>query len=52
MALQEIRVRHAATQRVLFLSHAVRQMARPDMMITSDEIRTVIMQGELIGDEA
>ena len=51
MALQEIRVRRAATQRVIF-PHAVRQMARPDMMITPDEIRTVIMQGELIGDEA
>ena len=52
MALQEIleRVRHAATQRVLFLPHAVRQMARPDRMITSDEIRTVIMQGEVIED--
>ena len=52
MALQEIlaRVRRAATQRILFLPHAVRQMARPDRMITSDEIRTVIMQGEAIED--
>ena len=52
MASQEIleRVRSAATQRVLFLPHAVRQMARPDRMITPDEIRTVIMQGELIED--
>ena len=52
MASQEIleRVRRAATQRVLFLPHAVRQMARPDRMITSDEIRTVIMQGEVIED--
>lgn len=49
MASQEIleRVRSAATQRVLFLPHAVRQIARPDRMITPDEIRTVITQGEL-----
>ena len=49
MASQEIleRVRSAATQRILFLPHAVRQMARPDRMITPDEIRTVLMQGKL-----
>ena len=54
MASQEIgildHVRRAAAQRVLFLSHAVRQMARPDRMITPSEIRTIIMQGELIED--
>ena len=52
MASQEILedVRRAATQRILFLPHAVRQMARPDRMITPDEIRVVIMQGEVIED--
>lgn len=43
-------VRRAATQRILFLPHAVRQMARPDRMITPSEVREVIMQGALIED--
>ena len=52
MASQEILedVRRTATRRVLFLPHAVRQMARPDRMITPDEIRAVIMRGEVIED--
>jgi len=37
-------------RRAAFLPHAVRQMARPDRMITPNEIRAVIMQGELIED--
>ena len=44
------RVRRAAAQRLLFLPHAVRQMARPERMITSSEVRTVVEQGELIED--
>ena len=43
-------VRHAAGQRVLFLPHAVRQMARPERMITTEEIRSVVEQGEVIED--
>ena len=44
-------VRGAATRRILFLPHAVRQMARIERMITPGEIRTVIMQGDLIEDD-
>ncbi|MBI5014322.1 MAG: DUF4258 domain-containing protein [Deltaproteobacteria bacterium] len=43
-------VRGAALRRILFLPHAVRQMSRPDRMISSDEIRTVIVAGELVED--
>ena len=43
-------VRRAATQRLLFLPHAVRQMAHPDRMITPSEIRAVIEQGTIIED--
>ena len=43
-------VQRAATQRVLFLPHAIRQMARPDRVITPSEIGTVVMQGEVIED--
>ena len=32
------RVRQAAQQRVIFLPHAVRQMARPDRMIEPREV--------------
>ena len=43
-------VRHAVTQRLLFLPHAVRQMAHPDRMITPGKIRAVIEQGTMIED--
>ena len=41
-------VRLAAGKRILFLPHAVRQMARPDRMITTVDIRSVIFDGEII----
>ena len=44
------RVRHAAAQRVLYLPHAVHQMARPERMITPTEVRMVVERGELIED--
>ena len=43
-------VRRAATKRLLFLPHAVRQMARPERMITTREVREIVEQGELIED--
>lgn len=44
------RVKRAAAERLLFLPHAVRQMARPEGMITPGEIREIIQHGELIED--
>ena len=44
------RVRRAAAQRLLFLSHAIRQMSRPERMITPNEVRSVVLEGELIED--
>lgn len=43
-------VRRAAAKRLLFLPHAVRQMARPERMITPAEVRAIVEQGELIED--
>ena len=43
-------VRRAAAQRLLYLPHAVRQMARPERMITSSEVRAVVDLVELIED--
>ncbi len=43
-------VRRRAAMRVLFLPHAVRQMSRPDRMITTDEVRAVIDRGQIIED--
>jgi hypothetical protein len=42
------RIRAAATVKVLFLSHALLQMLRPDRMITRTEVRRVIAHGEVI----
>jgi hypothetical protein len=35
-------VRGAAGKRLLFLPHAIRQMSRPQRMISSDEVKTVV----------
>jgi Domain of unknown function (DUF4258) len=43
-------VRQAAAQRLLFLPHAIRQMSRPDRLITTSEIHSVVEHGEIIED--
>ena len=43
-------VRQAAAVRVLFLPHAVQQMARPERMISTAEVRQVVSTGEIIED--
>ncbi|MDD4888804.1 MAG: DUF4258 domain-containing protein [Phycisphaerae bacterium] len=44
------RVRLAARKKLLFLPHAVRQMIRPDRMITTAEVRSAVEAGDLIED--
>jgi Domain of unknown function (DUF4258) len=44
------KVRSSAAHRILFLSHAVRQMSRPDRMITTGEVRNVVATGVVIED--
>ena len=41
-------VREAAAKKVLFLPHALRQMLRPDRMISTLEVRSAIDHGEVI----
>ncbi len=43
-------VRLAAAKRLLFLPHTIRQMSRPDRMITTAEVESVIIEGEVIED--
>ena len=43
-------IRQAATKKLLFLPHAIRQMSRPDRMITTTEVNTVAITGDLIED--
>jgi Domain of unknown function (DUF4258) len=43
-------VREAANKRLLFLPHAIRQMSRPQRMISTNEVEVVVVQGELIED--
>ncbi len=43
-------IKESAAKRILFLSHAVRQMLKPDRMITTKDIRRVIANGEVIED--
>ena len=44
------RVRTAAAKRLLFLPHTIRQMSRPDRMITTKDVENAIMTGEVIED--
>ncbi len=43
-------VRLAAKKKVLFLPHAIRQMSRPDRMITPKEVEQVVITGDLVED--
>jgi hypothetical protein len=43
-------VRVAASSKLLFLPHAIRQMARPDRTRTVDDVRNCIFFGEVIED--
>ncbi|OFZ66047.1 MAG: hypothetical protein A2V79_04050 [Betaproteobacteria bacterium RBG_16_56_24] len=45
-----LRIREALKMRCLFLPHALRQMNRPERMISTGEIRQVIEYGEIIED--
>ena len=38
----------SASKKILFLPHAIKQMSRPDRMITGEEIRTAVFLGEII----
>src|ERR1019366_8118034 len=40
----------AARKRLLFLPHAVRQMSRPDRMISVQEVRRAVLRGEITED--
>ena len=43
-------VRLAASSKVLYLPHAVRQMLRPERMIRTEEVHGVIAEGTIIED--
>ena len=43
-------LRSKAKERILYLPHAVRQMSRPDRMISTKEVRKAIFEGEIIED--
>jgi len=43
-------VSESAEKKILFLPHAVRQMSKPDRMISTSEVRNVIGHGEVIED--
>jgi Domain of unknown function (DUF4258) len=43
-------VRLAAAKRLLFLPHTIRQMSRPDRMITTKDVEQAIFTGDVIED--
>lgn len=44
------KVREAARKRILILPHAIHQMTSIERMISTDEVETVVVEGELIED--
>lgn len=38
----------SAKKKILFLPHAIKQMSRPDRMISTEEIRYAVFNGEII----
>ena len=44
------RIRQRAAKKILFLPHAARQMAQPERMISTAEVRATITNGEVIED--
>ncbi|NTW49267.1 MAG: DUF4258 domain-containing protein [Chlorobiales bacterium] len=44
------KIKEAANKKLLFLPHAVRQMSRPDRMISAEEVRQVIQTGVIVED--
>lgn len=45
-------VRAAASKRVLFVPHAIKQMVRPDWLISPADVEVVASRGEIIEDYA
>ena len=43
-------IRLSAVKKILFLPHAIRQMSKPERMISTADIRHVIQTGEIIED--
>ena len=43
-------VRKSVLKRIIYLPHAVRQMSRPDRMISASDVRNAVEQGELVED--
>ena len=43
-------VRKSALKRIIYLPHAVRQMSRPDRMISAPDVREAVERGELVED--
>jgi len=41
-------VREVARKKLLFLAHAIKQMARPTTMISGSEVERVVIEGEII----
>ena len=44
------RIKEAAVKRLLLLPHTIRQISRPERMITTKEIQSIVMTGEVIED--
>ena len=44
------RIRRSAAKRILFLPHAIRQMSKPERMITTSDIRSVVENGDIVED--
>lgn len=43
-------IKKTANKKILYLPHALRQMSRPERMISSEDVREVIKHGKIVED--
>jgi hypothetical protein len=44
------KIKQASMRRILFLPHAIRQMSRPERMISTEDVKRIIAEGEVVED--
>lgn len=44
------KIKEASMRRILFLPHAIRQMSRPERMISAEDVKRIIAEGEVVED--
>jgi hypothetical protein len=44
------KIKEVSKRRILFLPHAIRQMSRPERMVSTEDVKRIIAEGEMVED--